>query len=1303
MRLLELRLKNLNSLKGEWHIDFSDPAFINEGIFAITGQTGAGKTTILDAICLALYGETPRINSISKSSNEVMTRQTAECFAEVVIDLGDKHYRCRWGQRRAHNKPDGNLQDATHEVAEIIADAAEDNILESKLSRTKAKIIELTRMDFQQFTRSILLAQGSFSAFLKAKPEERADILEKITGTDIYATISTHVFEKKREEEAVLTNLRSGLAGLALLSTEEESQYQKQLQALGAQQVTQRQTLADLDSQIKWLDEVHEQQQHLKQYEQALANAQSSQQNFAPEATRLSLAMSALEIDSPYGQLSYSRQALANYKSEQADLLDKIAAQQTTLKTANDTLIAAKAAEQQAGEHWQTQRPIHTQVRALDAQIQQQSAAIVTEQARRVQLNNELERLTQAIETDQQEQQEAKRQLASTEQFLNSHPELVDLDGDIATNTTHCSRLKALLEANANLAADKLSFEQTKLARVTQLAQLNQQQAQDVAKIANQQKHLADLQQQQADLLQGKQIQGFRQQQNHVTEIMAQLEPLTYQLQQIAEIELECQQIQTALADQAHLTTLAANIKATEDAIKSATEQRQEKQDHLALSQKVAKLEDYIELLQDGQPCPLCGSAEHPYRGNHPLLAKKSSTPPPPQSPQTQDQQLQSQIETLSQAIRTHERTLADQRVALATANNELEHQHQRLAKLQTRAQEINSQLKSAITHIFNSASGYAEPLSSIIQPLNAPYTNDAQRSEAIYQVKLSLEQYRVKLSSTLNQYDELNQGVDEARAALTALETAQQQVTNQVSELASSISLDDQKIESIDTAKASNFTELSTVITAIMNLVNKYHDSLSITMAAGQLVDITELPTQSTLATLQESIEQHKISSQVECKTLMETLRQQHRAFQKLSDYRHAKRHEQQTLATDLSGLSAQIGTKQAQLADKAGELDKLSQWLNDKTASIEALKSDRKALFGDKDWEVEADKLRTAQEQAQEQLSAAQRSLDNAEQTLQQSKDRLEKLADDISATEIALATQQKTFDELLAESQFATEQAFLAARLPKEDRDALQQRQYNIESAVQQAQLLLTQTQKNLTSLQAQPLTTESREDLGARQQALQTELSTLFEQIGAINQTLKDNESRKGEQQAQLAKIAEQANKLEVWTNLHALIGSKDGKKFRTFAQGLTFDIMVNHANAQLHKMSDRYLLKRDPQNPLELTVMDNYQGGEIRSTKNLSGGEGFIISLALALGLSQMASQNIRVDSLFLDEGFGTLDEDSLEIALTTLTGLQQEGKLIGVISHVQALKDRILTQVKVEKLSGGHSKLSGAGCRQIAS
>jgi exonuclease SbcC len=204
------------------------------------------------------------------------------------------------------------------------------------------------------------------------------------------------------------------------------------------------------------------------------------------------------------------------------------------------------------------------------------------------------------------------------------------------------------------------------------------------------------------------------------------------------------------------------------------------------------------------------------------------------------------------------------------------------------------------------------------------------------------------------------------------------------------------------------------------------------------------------------------------------------------------------------------------------------------------------------------------------------------------------------------------------------------------------------------------------------------------------------------LGAIEQRLQQHTEQLQRHQSRLQAIEIQKRECERWERLHTLIGSGDGKKFRNFAQGLTFELMVAHANRQLQKMSDRYILVRDSTEPLELNVIDNYQAGEIRSTKNLSGGESFIASLALSLGLSSMASRNVRVDSLFLDEGFGTLDEDALETALETLSGLQQDGKLIGIISHVPALKERIGTQIQVEAASSGRSRLSGPGCRRIS-
>jgi exonuclease SbcC len=172
--------------------------------------------------------------------------------------------------------------------------------------------------------------------------------------------------------------------------------------------------------------------------------------------------------------------------------------------------------------------------------------------------------------------------------------------------------------------------------------------------------------------------------------------------------------------------------------------------------------------------------------------------------------------------------------------------------------------------------------------------------------------------------------------------------------------------------------------------------------------------------------------------------------------------------------------------------------------------------------------------------------------------------------------------------------------------------------------------------------------------------------------------------------------------ERWRSLSSLIGSADGKSYRNFVQGLTFERLIAYSNQQLSEMTDRYLLVASKDAPLELNVIDNYQASAERTTKYLSGGESFIVSLALALGLSRMASHRIRVDSLFMDEGFGTLDEESLNMALDTLSALQQEGKVIGVISHVKALKERIATQIVVSSAGMGRSKLHGPGCTRAS-
>ena len=201
-------------------------------------------------------------------------------------------------------------------------------------------------------------------------------------------------------------------------------------------------------------------------------------------------------------------------------------------------------------------------------------------------------------------------------------------------------------------------------------------------------------------------------------------------------------------------------------------------------------------------------------------------------------------------------------------------------------------------------------------------------------------------------------------------------------------------------------------------------------------------------------------------------------------------------------------------------------------------------------------------------------------------------------------------------------------------------------------------------------------------------LTDKLKKIQVQSGQLQQEINADKQNKIKQQGLLTQIADEQSALDDLAYLTSLIGSADGAKFRRFAQGLTLNHLVYLANEQLNKLDGRYQLQCQPNETLSLSVLDTWQGDSIRDTKTLSGGESFLVSLALALALSDLVSSKTSIDSLFLDEGFGTLDNDTLEIALDALDNLNATGKMIGIISHVEALKERIAVQIKVEKQSG---------------
>jgi exonuclease SbcC len=204
-------------------------------------------------------------------------------------------------------------------------------------------------------------------------------------------------------------------------------------------------------------------------------------------------------------------------------------------------------------------------------------------------------------------------------------------------------------------------------------------------------------------------------------------------------------------------------------------------------------------------------------------------------------------------------------------------------------------------------------------------------------------------------------------------------------------------------------------------------------------------------------------------------------------------------------------------------------------------------------------------------------------------------------------------------------------------------------------------------------------------------------TLDGRAGEIRAQLHENDLRLAQQTALAAQLAQTKRLAEPWLNLGKAIGSKDGKAFRVFAQGLTLDVLVRHANVHLGGLSRRYRLQRVPGADLELQVTDADMADEIRGLATLSGGETFLVSLALALALASLSSKTAAIESLFIDEGFGTLDKDTLSTAVAVLNRLQQSGRKVGVISHVDGLAEALDAEIQVLARGQGRSEVRVRG------
>ena len=1224
MRILQVRFKNLNSLNGEWLIDLSHPVFTADGIFAITGPTGAGKSTILDAICLALYGRTPRLAKVNRSGNEIMSRQTGECFSEVTFETQAGRYRCHWSQHRARKKPDGELQAPKHEIA----DAGSGKIFETKIRGVAQQIEEVTGMDFDRFTRSMLLAQGDFAKFLQAAADERAPILEQITGTEIYSRISVRVHELRCAERGKLEALEADLAGMSLMAPEEEQQLGESLEQQTRRDAALARQITRANEAIVWLQGIALLEQELQQLGQRKDAWRLSRDAFAPEQERLGFANQALELSGDYATLVFLRR---QQEADRKTLEENRAALPAHEAAAKDAEAAmAVAAEQLVTRRSEQQRvlPAIRRVRHLDLKIGEKAAPINKAEKSITELSRELNTYRLKREKDIAELESTRTALQELQRQLQASQADDDLVEHLAGIRGHCETLRNL---HGQLAGKREEIAEAE-GQFQEASRICEGQTENLlrSKLARDKLNglLAEKQEELKQTLESEDLSDWREDLSMLTEQKALIARALEAVQSLS----QSKQALAKLGNQK--VTLSAQKTALSNQLNSAAwrqgaleQQLELLETRFTLLKKIEDLEEARQQLQDDEPCPLCGAKEHPFaEGNIPVLDET--------------------------------------RQGLTEVRIELKSSTEAVSGLKVKLARVDKDLQQAASAREQHA-GEIDETNRLVAKACLQLPVDAADSDFVPELKELQDKNLLDLEHAAGVVQAAGQVENETNSMRQTLENAGEEVL---------------KAER-DSLTAAHKKELSG-----QQLERFKHET-----------DEHQNQLEEALGALQKELQAFGVEA-LSIEILNSVLEQ----LTARRDQWQARQQEQEKLGMTSLELEIRTRHQNEHIQNSENEISKQQEDLDSLLQEREFMSNKRRKDFGDRDADREEQRLSSTVHAAEKAGEKTRQEFSVADGELFQLQARIAELKESIGTRDNLLKESEKRFLEWLREAGFSGEGNFLAARLAESERGVLAQQSQKLEQEkieftsmeAEKTRLLNAERRKRITK-QSQSKLEDSREIQITRQRKVQQD-------IGATRQKLEANANLKQRQQERLQAVNAQQDECSRWDLLHELIGSADGKKYRNFAQGLTFETVIGHANRQLQKMTDRYLLSRDGVQPLELNVMDNYQAGEVRSTKNLSGGESFIVSLSLALGLSRMASEKVRVDSLFLDEGFGALDEEALDTALETLSSLQQDGKLIGVISHVPALKERIGVQIQVNPQTGGRSVIDGPGCAGAA-
>ncbi|MGO2181449.1 MAG: SbcC/MukB-like Walker B domain-containing protein [Pseudoalteromonas nigrifaciens] len=1214
MKITAVRIHNLASIV-DAEIDFLAAPLKDAGLFAITGDTGAGKSTILDAICLALYAKTARLggdrgNKVEfqgdsirlNDARNLLRRGTSNGYAEVDFVGQDKEsYRACWSVNRSRGKSDGNLQAAQHTL-HLLPD---DTLISSDKSKTVKQIEAKIGLTFDQFSRAVLLAQHEFAAFLKATGDERAQLLECLTGTDKFSRIGVRIFERNKELKEKFELLQASLASYTLLSEDELAAKQTSLNELKLQIEHTKKTLTTTEQNLNWYKQANTLEQALKQAQQNQQQAQNELNAIAQQSEQAKQAQSALEIKD-------NRSRFKSLTAQNIELNTKVSdlksIDHTAIITAHaNTLSKHQEILQTAKEQKQTAEPIIAKARELDSQlaIQAQTIASLTQQSEKEQL--QLNDLQQQFKQSQSVLDEATKLSAQHQQWLTTHTQLKPLANDWNyyqhsfnqfLNATE--QLKTTAHQNQKLVAEQakqatlLTAQNTKVESQEQLLASEQKNLNQL----NEQQRQFNIEQCDAKL---KNIDYLKDQRERYKQFNHELKYSTQQQTRVAEKLIQSEQAQNALLQ--NLASCEQTLKHNEYTLSQARLRASENVEHLRTQ------------LAPNEPCLVCGATEHPYASTqnqqlNNLIADFETTynnaKQQRDSAQTQLHQHQTQ-----HAVLVAEQTQHSQAIQIAQAKQ---------LEIKTTMQDARTELNALTT-----------------EQLDETYKQLSEQKAQYFAVQTQLRTLQEKVNQQLN--------------ALKTEQHAQQQLQNQHVEL-----------------------------TNQLNQLSSKHNELS--------VQINELS-----AALNAQFEHSDFWQQLQSESLT------------LSDLNKQVEQYQQTL-TQLEQSQKQLDSANQQLQQLTPLMTKSEhalKALNDDLAKAQQqqniTQSQRLALFNNEqisasDYQT---KLAMQLEQCQTQLNASQQAHDNAIKqrdehaiTLKNVEQRLQEHAQELTSLE---ARYLEWFTDFKAQHSDAThEQVTILLTLSSEQIKAHLKQFEQVSQTLTDTNAALKQQQKSYTEHQNTDKPSKNHDELTEQLNVLNTQQTELQNSLLATNTAIEQHNQNAKTLKGKQAELTTLKTQVDQWHLLNKVLGDATGKTMRNLAQTQTLKILLHYANSHLKTLNKRYELTAI-EHSLDIAIIDRDMADEQRSVNTLSGGESFLVSLALALGLASLSSNKVQINSLFIDEGFGTLDSETLSVAMDALDSLQAQGRKVGVISHVSEMSERVATQVHVAKKPGGYSSV----------